>query len=237
MIPQEVVLSGLTSHFTDGLVSITACSSTETITDLLAMKFSLPLCKLACPASLNVSKLYDTNSISLGGLLLIIILHESVDFMNTIVATDDTANRLPLVDYDRTTNEAETASDNLCVEGLVLSSHATLLLHILADNSFTKLNFKDELQNLIASDRTHCKYLPNQELRSNRFADYISKYTKTNADQAEHNDFLDHWILEYLPKQSWWLPIRLLSAFAALQGQVFKYSFAPLTLSDCFLQM
>lgn len=158
----------------------------------------------------------DGDHVILAALLVRVITSESSDFMSTIERTEDAGAH------------ADPGEEGMCVESLVLSAHASLLLHVLVDDSVTRLMYREHLCSV--SQRTCSSSL--QQI----FYKYMYEYC-TDAEEPSAVEHLDsHSVRELLPRRSWWLPIRLLTAFAALQGNVSELScMSPIntTTDDC----
>ena len=148
----------------------------------------------------NQSELYRSGHVV--DLVLEVMLNESKHFMPDLVDSDDQFQDNRNHHGILPTNDHVSGSDELPIAELLLASHASLLLHTLM---FRKL-IREEI---IGTD------------------DYDRSYRRS-AKQSR-NDFyknfpvasdIAYYICSKLPRKSFWLMIRLLKAYIALQGQV-----------------
>lgn len=183
-------------------VSVTKETNDTSGFDLLYMPFEQS----------NVISRSPENKISLGGLLLKIINSESCDFISTMEQTENT-NEITTMPIE---NSEKKTDDGICIESLVLSAHASLLLHVVVDDSFTKLCYTHNA--FRGSTGEHDPELEDDVPLYERFDAFMSRHR--TAENITIEELNNHWVTKQLPKESWWLPIRLLNAFAALQGKV-----------------
>lgn len=164
-------------------------------------------------------------------LLIDLIRVETQDFLQDLVDTDEALNRsgdegrppLLLKESGETEEGPKGPSKNeeVPIAELILSSHAVLLLHTL-----TVVVMEQEQQQ---SDSANTSAVVAVGTRGKT----LSRSNSTTAAAAEKNNGSSEVAYEFvltdvrprLPRSSWWLCIRILKAFMALQLQVFQWLF------------
>ena len=199
---------------------------------------------------------FEADEVTLGGILLGIIKRESIDFMSTILKTEtsssgDIVEEIVMMNsnssgiecaisnaapYISASTSADDGTESVCLDSVVLSAHASLLLHVIVDDSVTLLIFEKphardttpslpnshlQAQNRENNELT-CPGSVTGSLLYSQYVQFMTAYSQSTSVEktSSRNGTKCHWIVQYLPRQSWWLPSRLLSAFAALQGKV-----------------